>query len=80
MLDRLAEYLFPKQVSTYASDIDSLFFFIFYASVVLFVIVVFGMLYLSIKYRHKKGEDLKLTSSKDPVSYTHLTLPTIYSV
>ena len=32
---------------------------------ILYVIVVFGMLYLSIKYRHKKGEDLKLTSSKD---------------
>ena len=65
MLDRLTEFFFPKQVSTYASDIDSLYFFIFYSSVVLFFIVVFGMLYLSVKYRHRKGEELKLTSSKD---------------
>ena len=65
MLDRLTEYFFPKQVSTFASDIDNLYFFIFYSSVALFLIVVFGMLYLSIKYRHRKGEDLKLTSSKD---------------
>ena len=65
MLDRLTEYFFPKQVSTFASDIDNLFFFIFYSSVALFFIVVFGMVYLSIKYRHKKGEELKLTSSKD---------------
>ena len=65
MLDRLTEFFFPKQVSTYASDIDSLYFFIFYSSVVLFFIVVFGMVYLSIKYRHRKGEELKLTSSKD---------------
>ena len=61
MLDRLTEYFFPKQVSTFASDIDNLYFFIFYSSVALFLIVVFGMLYLSIKYRHRKGEDLKLT-------------------
>ena len=65
MLDRLTEYFFPKQVSTFASDIDNLYFFIFYSSVALFLIVVFGMLYLSIKYRHRKGEELKLTSSKD---------------
>ena len=88
MLDRLTEFFFPKQVSTFASDIDKLYFFIFYSSVALFLIVVFGMVYLSIKYRHRKGEELKLTSSKDhsnllesmffiiPVSYTHLTLPT----
>ena len=61
MLDRLTEFFFPKQVSTFASDIDNLYFFIFYSSVVLFFIVVFGMVYLSIKYRHRKGEDLKLT-------------------
>ena len=65
MLDRLTEYFFPKQVSTFASDIDNLYFFIFYSSVALFFIVVFGMVYLSIKYRHRKGEELKLTSSKD---------------
>ena len=48
MLDRLTEFFFPKQVSTYASDIDNLYFFIFYSSVVLFFIVVFGMVYLSV--------------------------------
>ena len=61
MLDRLTEFFFPKQVSTFASDIDNLYFFIFYSSVALFLIVVFGMVYLSIKYRHRKGEELKLT-------------------
>ena len=65
MLDRLTEYFFPKQVSTFAGDIDNLFFFIFYSSVALFFIVVFGMIYLAFKYRHKKGEELELTSSKD---------------
>jgi len=64
-LDRLTEYLFPKQVSTFAQDIDNLFYFIFYASLVLFLIVVIGMVYLAIKYRFKKGEEVRLTSSLD---------------
>jgi len=42
-LDRLTEYLFPKQVSTFAQDIDNLFYFIFYSSVALLAIVTFGM-------------------------------------
>ena len=64
-MDRLTEYLFPKQVSSFAHDIDNLFFFIFYASVVLFLIVVIGMMYLAIKYRFKKGDEVRLTSSLD---------------
>ena len=64
-MDRLTEYLFPKQVSSFAHDIDNLFYFIFYASIVLFLIVVIGMVYLAIKYRFKKGDDVRLTSSLD---------------
>ncbi|MEC7822320.1 MAG: cytochrome c oxidase subunit II [Candidatus Neomarinimicrobiota bacterium] len=64
-MDRLTEYLFPKQVSSFAHDIDNLFYFIFYSSVVLFLIVVLGMAYLAIKYRFKKGDDVRLTSSLD---------------
>ena len=64
-VDRLTEYLFPKQVSSFAHDIDNLFYFIFYASLVLFLIVVVGMVYLAIKYRFKKGDEVRLTSSLD---------------
>jgi len=64
-MDRLTEYLFPKQVSTFAADIDNLFYFIFYSSIALFAIVVLGMMYLAIKYRFKKGDEVRLTSSKD---------------
>ena len=64
-MDRLTEYLFPKQVSSFAHDIDNLFYFIFYASLVLFLIVVVGMVYLAIKYRFKKGDEVRLTSSLD---------------
>tara|TARA_B100000949_G_scaffold233261_1_gene249281 strand:- start:1511 stop:2503 length:993 start_codon:yes stop_codon:yes gene_type:complete len=64
-LDRLTEYLFPEQVSTFAQDIDNLFYFIFYASIVLLAIVTFGMIYLAIKYRFKKNDEVRLTSSID---------------
>ena len=64
-MDRLTEYLFPEQVSTFAQDIDNLFYFIFYASIVLLAIVTFGMIYLAIKYRFKKNDEVRLTSSTD---------------
>ena len=64
-MDRLTEYLFPKQVSTFAQDIDNLFYFIFYSSVALLAIVTFGMIYLAIKYRFKKNDEVRLTSSID---------------
>lgn len=64
-MDRLTEYLFPKQVSTFAQDIDNLFYFIFYTSLALLAIVTFGMIYLAIKYRFKKNDEIRLTSSTD---------------
>ena len=64
-MDRLTEYLFPKQVSTFAQDIDNLFYFIFYSSIALLAIVTFGMIYLAIKYRFKKNDEVQLTSSID---------------
>ena len=64
-MDRLTAYLFPEQVSTFAQDIDNLFYFIFYASIVLLAIVTFGMIYLAIKYRFKKNDEVRLTSSID---------------
>ena len=64
-MDRLTEYLFPKQVSTFAQDIDNLFYFIFYSSIALLAIVTFGMIYLAIKYRFKKNDEVRLTSSLD---------------
>ena len=64
-MDRLTAYLFPEQVSTFAQDIDNLFYFIFYASIALLAIVTFGMIYLAIKYRFKKNDEVRLTSSID---------------
>lgn len=47
----------PEQASTIASELDSLFYFVYWASVVLFVGVVAAMLYLAVKYRRESPED-----------------------
>jgi len=47
----------PPGQSTIAGDVDSLFYFLLYASIVLFVIVVGGTGYLIWKYRHPGTEE-----------------------
>lgn len=47
----------PEQVSTHASDIDALFYFILWTSVVIFAGVVLTMLYFVYKYRRRSPAD-----------------------
>ena len=52
----------PDQVSTFAPEVDSLFYFIYYWSIFFFILVAVGTFYFSWKYKNKgKG----LTSSLD---------------
>lgn len=53
----------PPQQSTVSSDIDALFYFIYYCSVAFFVIVVGFSAYWAIKYRRRKTDSL--TSPED---------------
>ncbi|MEM9188537.1 MAG: cytochrome c oxidase subunit II [Myxococcota bacterium] len=45
----------PKQSSTLAADVDALYYFIFWISVVSFVLIIGFMLYFSYKYRRRPG-------------------------
>lgn len=56
-------YWFPEQASTFAADVDWLFFFIFWLSTVFFVAIVFAMVYLCIVYRRKGKEIIVQPSS-----------------
>ena len=47
----------PEQASTIAPELDSLFYFVYWTSIVLFVGVVVAMLYLAVKYRRQSPED-----------------------
>lgn len=49
--------LFPPQTSTFAKDVDALYYFIHYLSVFFWVLIVAGIVYFSWRYRrgHKEG-------------------------
>lgn len=66
-----SDILLPPQSSTIASDVDSLFYFILYSSILIFAIVVSGLIYFSIRYR-RKTTDGSLT--KGPTHNTTLEL------
>ena len=71
----------PSQASTIASDIDALFYFIYWCVIFFFGIVVVGTLYFSYKYRDikKKG----LTTSLDHNNLLEITwtlIPTLLSM
>lgn len=53
-LDMLA--LLPEQASTYAADIDRVFYVIYYITFAVFVLVTFLLVYFVIKYRAKPGQ------------------------
>ncbi len=60
-MDPNGSLIFPSQVSTIAPEVDALFDFILYLSIIFFILVVGGTFYFAWKYR-KKGED---TFTKD---------------
>lgn len=51
-----ASFWFPEQRSTYASDVDNLFYFILGVSLVFFALIVSLMIVFVIKYRRRPGE------------------------
>lgn len=57
-MDTTATVWMPSGQSTVAGDVDSLFYFLLYVSIVLFVIVVGGTAYLIWKYKYRGGEEL----------------------
>ena len=70
----------PGGHSTVAGDVDSLFYFIFYASLVLMAIVVAVIALFVIRYRRRKGQKPGFTSSKahnTALEITWTVIPTI---
>lgn len=58
-----ASFWLPEPASTLASEVDWLFYFIVYASTILFALVIGLMFFFGVKYR-RRGRDT-LTTSKD---------------
>lgn len=53
----------PPGSSTIAGDVDALIYFLFYASMVFFAIVVFGIVFFSMRFRHKKATGQSTTAN-----------------
>ena len=45
----------PENVSTYGGEIDSLFYVIYYITLIAFLLVAITMIVFLIKYRHREG-------------------------
>ncbi|MGD9489144.1 MAG: cytochrome c oxidase subunit II [Calditrichaceae bacterium] len=52
-MDTTGTFFLPPPNSTIASDVDALFYFILYASIFFFIIVVFGSIWFAVKYRRR---------------------------
>ena len=62
-MDTTGTIFLPPGSSTVAGDVDALMYFLFYASMVFFAIVVFGIIFFSLKFRHQKSPEDTPTAS-----------------
>ncbi len=72
-LDMLA--LLPEQASTYAADIDRVFYVIYYITFAVFVLVTFLLVYFVIKYRAKPGQRAIYTHGNNTLELVWTAVP-----
>ena len=65
----------PEQMSTVAGDVDWLYYFIYWLSVVLFVAIVGAMIYWAWKYRERKGHKAEPTGHNVPLEIAWTVAP-----
>lgn len=68
----------PEGVSTLAPEIDSLFYFVYWVSVVLFLGVVFTMAYLAFRYRRRSPREIPVPVKENVLlEVAWITVPVI---
>ena len=70
-----ATFQLPEQMSTIAGDVDWLYYFIYWLSVVLFVAIVGAMVYWAIKYRERPGHKAEPTGHNVPLEIAWTVAP-----
>ncbi len=55
LADKNATFWFPPQASSFAEEIDSLYMYILYISIVFFLLIVIAMVWFAIKFRRRPG-------------------------
>ena len=84
MISQLAQggtFWMPQQASSYASDVDNLFYFIYYVSLFFFVLIV-GLMFMFILLYRRRSEDqvVSKASHNTPLEITWTILPSILLV
>ncbi len=68
----------PEQVSTFAADVDALFYFVYWASVVLLTGIVVTMVYFVYKYRRRSPDDRPETVTENKwIEISWIVIPAI---
>jgi cytochrome c oxidase subunit 2 len=75
VMNEPATFQLPEQMSTLAADVDWLYYFIYWLSVVLFVAIVGAMVYFAVKYRERKGHKAEPTGHNLPLELAWTVAP-----
>ena len=67
----------PEDVSPYGSNIDSLFYFIYYLTAVAFILVTALMVVFLIVYRHKEGRQATYTHGNTTLEIVWTVIPAL---
>ena len=67
----------PENISTYGAEIDSLFYLIYYITLVAFYLVAAAMIVFLIKYRHREGHRAKYIHGHTGLEITWTTITTL---
>ncbi len=75
-MDTTSSLFLPPGRSTISGEVDALFYFLVYASIVMFGIVLFGIIYFSLKYRRRHDQEDQTT-----VDFSHsMKLELLWSI
>ena len=67
----------PENISTYGAEIDSLFYVIYYITLVTFILVAGAMVIFLIKYRSREGHKAKYTHGHTGLEIAWTTITTV---
>jgi len=70
----------PENISTFGGEIDGLFYFIYYLTAGVFVLVTVLMVLFLFLYRHREGRRAVYTHGSTPLEITWTVIPTIILV
>ncbi len=76
-MENAGSFWLPRAASVFASEVDSLFYFIFYVGVGFFVLVTAATLFFAIRYRRKGKASLTPGTHSTALEVTWTVIPTI---